>query len=86
MTLSDKVEEKHRETMEVIARSVDFAFNQGQKPPKVGFALLIFDFGTGDDRRMNYVSNAQRNDMVVAMKEMIAKFEGQAIEGGDTKQ
>ncbi len=38
-----------------------------------GFALLVFDFG--DKGRMNYISNARREDMIVAMKEFISRNE-----------
>lgn len=44
---------------------------------KWGFALLIFRMG--DNRpgdRMNYLSNARREDMLAAMKEFIAHAEG----------
>lgn len=41
-----------------------------------GFALLVFDFGP--DGTMNYLSNAQRDDMLAAMKEFIATHEGTA--------
>lgn len=38
-----------------------------------GFCLLMFDFGkTG---RMNYLSNADRGDMLKALKELIANIE-----------
>ena len=39
-----------------------------------GFALFIFDFGTNG--RINYISNAQREDMLATLKEFIAKCEG----------
>lgn len=39
-----------------------------------GFTLLVFDLGT--DGRMNYISNANLEDMITAMKEFIAVQEG----------
>jgi hypothetical protein len=39
-----------------------------------GFALLVFDLG--NDGNMNYISNANRDDMITAMKEFIAVHEG----------
>ena len=40
-----------------------------------GFALLIF--GTGkSDGRMNYISNSNREDMLAALHELLARFEG----------
>lgn len=43
---------------------------------KLGFALLIFPFGDAPEGRVNYISNAQRKDMIVALKEFIARNEG----------
>lgn len=42
-------------------------------PKEVGFALLLFNFGEGGF--MTYCSNAKRNDMIKALKEMIQKLE-----------
>lgn len=41
-------------------------------PPGYGFNLLIFTLGEGGN--MFYCSNAQREDMIRAMQEFIAKF------------
>lgn len=41
-----------------------------------GFALLVFDFGPDGD--MNYISNANRETMITAMKEFIAVHEGRS--------
>lgn len=50
----------------------DIAQNIGaQIPEGFGFTLLIF--GYGDDESMFYISSAQRNDMVKAMREFIQK-------------
>ena len=43
-------------------------------PPGYGFSLLIFSFGEGGN--LFYTSNAQREDMIRAMQEFIAKFRG----------
>jgi hypothetical protein len=40
------------------------------------FALLVFDFGP--DGMMNWLSNASREDMLVALREFIATHEGSA--------
>jgi hypothetical protein len=40
--------------------------------PGYGFALLIFNFGEGGN--MFYTSNANREDIIRAMEEFIAKF------------
>jgi hypothetical protein len=49
---------------------------KGAVPEGVGFAVLIFDFGAGGN--LAYVSNAQRADMVKAMREFITKVEAGA--------
>ena len=50
-------------------------------PPGWGFALLFFPFGAKAGR-MNYISNAQRNDMLAALKELTARFEGRFNDEG----
>lgn len=44
-------------------------------PKEYGFCLLLFPFGEGDDNRMQYISNGNREDIVKAMKEWIKKTE-----------
>lgn len=41
-------------------------------PPGYGFSLLVFSFGEGGN--MFYASNAERESMIQAMQEFIAKF------------
>ena len=43
-------------------------------PPGTGFILLAFDFGPGG--RLEYVANAERKDVLLAMREFIVKTEG----------
>lgn len=78
-TLGDApIEAKHREIMNSVARGLDDVFNgelKGKKR-KVGWCLMVFDFGQGPGRA-NYISNADRNDIVVLLKEQLARFEGQ---------
>jgi hypothetical protein len=45
---------------------------KGMCPDGYGFSLLVFTFGEGGN--MFYASNAQRQDMIKAMREFIAKF------------
>ncbi len=66
--------------MNVIAQALDKVFNgdkRGRERP-TGFVLMAFaEFDRGD-ARCNFISNgADRRDVVVLMKEMIARFEGQ---------
>jgi hypothetical protein len=53
-----------------------------------GFALFVFtmdvnDYGHGN---LNYISNANREDMIVALKEFIARQEGRYQEPQATGQ
>jgi hypothetical protein len=49
-----------------------------------GFALLVFDFGP--DGMMNYLSNASREDMLIALREFIATHEGRAHDAPEGMQ
>lgn len=70
---------EYHEKMNLIAANLDKIFN-GQargKDRKVGFVLLQFPFGSTDGR-CNFISNgADRKDIVILFREMIARFEGQ---------
>ncbi len=76
------IEDEYREKMNVIAQALDKVFNgdrRGRERP-TGFVLMVYPFAEFDkgDSRCNFISNgADRRDVVVLMKEMIARFEGQ---------
>ena len=42
-------------------------------PEKMGFALLVYEFGDTDDRKMMYISNSNREDVLKAMLEFVDK-------------
>lgn len=44
-------------------------------PDNMGFALLAYEFGgnEGKEHKMMYVSNSQREDVILAMTEFIKK-------------
>jgi len=79
------IERKHYEIMNKLGRFLDHAFNgpslARNQPSKTGFVLLVFDLGEAGGR-MNYISNANRSDVVTALKEQVARFEGRMT--GDT--
>ena len=56
--------------MQKIAKKVD-----EELPNGYCFVVLAFNFGEGKDNEMMYVSNANRQDIVKAMKEWIKKTE-----------
>lgn len=70
------VDAEYHGRMEFLARQIDHLFNgdlRGQAK-QVGFVLLVFPFNDHQGR-CNYMSNAQREDVVVLLKEQIARFE-----------
>ena len=75
------VQEEYAGTMRVIAQMVDGMFNgavEGQPLPKdmerkIGFVLMVFPFT--DVGRCNYMSNANRKDIIKMLKEQIKYFE-----------
>lgn len=76
----DPIDAKYRQQMNELAASLDRAFNgDDAKGParKVGFVLLTFPFDGPEGQRTNYISNADRRDMIVGLKEILARFEGQ---------
>jgi hypothetical protein len=72
------IEPAYRERMNHVARILDLAFNGEAKGKdrKNGFVLLVFPFDSIDGRA-NYISNAERKDVVLMLKEQIKRFEGQ---------
>lgn len=59
-----------------IAKSLDGAINQsvtgGEVKKKYGFALLLFSF---DGPELTWIANAERADMIRALKELLARWE-----------
>lgn len=66
--------------MNALANAVDSLLNGDEKPKRVGFAILMFDFAGPTSERINYISNGKREDMICAMKELVARFEGRHVE------
>lgn len=83
-TLGDgPIQEKYLELMNALAHGIDEVLNgeAGAKNKDTGFVLLVFPF-EGHEGRCNYISNAQRADIVVLLKEQLSRFEGQAEVSG----
>jgi hypothetical protein len=79
------IEERYRQRMNALAEGLDRFLNGEMhgKDRKTAFVLLVFPFGD-DTGRCNYISNgADRKDIVVMLKEQIARFEGQAASEGE---
>lgn len=75
---SGPIEERHYELMNALAGAIDGIFNGDPpvEPKKTGFVLMVFPLGPGDDHRCNYISNAERKDIIIMMKEQLRYFEG----------
>jgi hypothetical protein len=73
------IQAEYREMMNAVAGALEQAFNGDARGAdrKVGFVLLVFEFGDKEGR-CNYISNgADRRDIVTLFKEQIKRFEGQ---------
>lgn len=72
------IEPEFRDKMNKLARSLQTLFNGAGtriKDSKVGFMLMVFHMETHEGRA-NYISNANREDVVTMLKHQIARFEG----------
>jgi hypothetical protein len=78
--VSGPIEDRYRAQMNALAAVLDDELNDKDTPRKTGFVLLLFDFGEPKAAsRMNYISNAERADMLVALHELLANFEGRMM-------
>lgn len=73
------IQREYVDKMRAIATGLDKIFNGETRGDarKTGFVLLVFPFGNDFDGRCNYISNADRKDIVTLFKEQIKRFEGQ---------
>lgn len=61
-------EKQANETLQSIAKDI-----KEKLPENMGFALLAYEFGEAEDKRMLYVSNSNREDVMKAMIEFLEK-------------
>ena len=75
-------EQEANEKLQAIAKEIE-----EKLPEDMGFALLAYEFGPvkeGEEHKMLYVSNSQREDVILAMTEFIKKqLEDPTIFGKD---
>lgn len=74
----DPIQSKFQELMRGLAQGIDEVLNGKKRPKRVGFILLVAEFGKIDDGRVNYISNGERADMIAMLKEYLARVEGRA--------
>ena len=73
-----------KEHLGEIAKQVESMLPEGS-----GFMIFAFDFGDDGSRRMQYISNAQREDAFAALREFMQKVNNENygkhldLEGGD---
>lgn len=80
MERDNKISDRHYREMNAIASALDETLNEsGAK--KVCFVLLVTEFNQMAGR-VNYISNGRREDIVVMLKEVLARFEGQPEQSG----
>jgi hypothetical protein len=68
--------------MQALAGGIDEILNGNVLPKKNGFVVLVFPFDQVDGARTNYVSNCDRKDIIAALKEVTARFEGSPHQTG----
>jgi hypothetical protein len=78
--MSDQIDPKYHALMHALAQGIDGVLGG------LGFALLVFDQGKVEGGRVNYIGNSNRDDMVAAMREFIARNEGRVHDAPGTKQ
>ena len=61
--------------LKAIAAAIDDFLNPDRAHKQWGFIVLMFPFGEKPGR-CNYMSNAQRDDVKVLLREQLAYFEG----------
>ena len=63
--IQPEVAEKMKKLAEILDRAI---------PDGFGFALLVFELGT--EAHLNYISNVERADVVLAMTEFVSRTGG----------
>jgi len=77
----------HKKYMQELAAGLDETLNgpNWRNERKVGFVLLTFDFGNSKNG-VNYVGNGDRDEVRLALTELLARWEGRVGETTVTKQ
>jgi len=70
MTSDTEIDPELKQVMNDIGRILSYAVGD-----QWGFFLAVYPFGEGG--RFNYISNSNRRDVIILLKEMTARFEGQ---------
>jgi hypothetical protein len=86
--MNQPIQPELRALMNDLAAGIDKILNGEAKgdQKRVGFCLLTFNFGQISGGRVNYISNAERADMIAAAREWLARAEGRVAEAPETRQ
>lgn len=87
--MAEPIQAEHHAMMNALAGGIDEILNGAPKPgvkPKLGFILLVAEFGKIDGGRVNYISNGQRADMLAMLREYLARIEGRYVEPTEAPQ
>lgn len=83
------IQEEYRAWLKAVAQTIDELLNGDPKTrvgeKQHGFIVMMFPFdelGSEGKGRVNYISNANREDVLVMLKEQIAHFEGRHLPDG----
>ena len=80
------IPEDQRAFINALGKEIDVALNGKTIPKKIGFFLAIFPFDTDPAAmggRFSYVSNADKLDVRVMLKEILARIEGRLAKVGN---
>lgn len=78
--MKKKVSHEELAAMKAIMSAVDDFLNP-QERRAVGFALIMWPYEEGpSELTVNYLSTCRRQDMIVALKSLIARWEGRLVE------
>lgn len=61
-------EKQANDVLQAIAKEI-----KERLPENMGFALLTYEFGDAENRRMMYISNSNREDVIKSMLEFCDK-------------
>lgn len=76
------IETRFKKVMQAIAQSLDQVLNNDMQlggKRTTGFVLMVFPFDDFDGR-CNYISSADRKDMIKVLREQLRRFEEQDAE------
>ena len=76
------VEVEAEDFLRNLGRAIDEILNPDRDSKEWGFVVIMSKFGEDNDRRSNYLSNVQRDDVVMLLREQLRMFELHAAKPG----